>query len=329
MPDGATILAPPRAVRAGATTRPARPPVVTDFAAKLGRLLDALNWSRAELARRAGVDKSVALRWAAGSVVPGESSLVALTTAIREVLPGFARADWRLPEAEFAARLRPPPPATATPAFPFPRAAGADAASAARYGGTWLLLHASVQSRDRLAVVGHLASVAPRDGIAWMRASGSVQGTRRAEGPICPMHRLLHVVLEEAGESMAFCVLWGSIAGKAMVLDGIASSAASSRRGPAVATRMIGLRLGDDPDPHWFGAALLRLARLNAQDLAARLPPGLAARFVQSAPLGKRPMVMAVPAEATLACDAEEIAAGLAPDGAVAIAAARRLLELG
>jgi hypothetical protein len=336
MPDGTQLSAMPRSAPPAtpARGRRAQPPALPGFAARLAILLDRLNWSRGELARRAGVDKSVALRWASGAVVPGEASLVALTAAVREVVPGFARADWHLPEAAFAARLAPAEPAAPPPpgAFPLLRAALCEQPEATlrRYTGSWLLLHASVQNRDRLAIVGYLAGVAPRDGALHMRAEGSVQGTWRAEGPLVPMHRLLYLALEELGQgdSMAFGVLWGAASGRAMVMDGIASSAASSLRGPAVATRMMALRLDDDPAPAWREDALRRLARLNLAGLEKQLPAPLAARFTTSAPLGPRPMVMAVPAEQTLACDDAEIAAGLAPDGAAAIAAARALLGL-
>jgi hypothetical protein len=337
MPDGTQVTAMPRSATPPTVTRGrrARPPAVPGFATRLAILLDRLSWSRGDLARRAGVDKSVALRWASGAVVPGEASLVALTAAVREVVPGFARADWHLPEAAFAARLAPPvEPAPPPPrdAFPLLRAALCDQPEATlrRYTGTWLLLHASVQNRDRLAIVGYLAQVAPRDGALRMQAEGSVQGTWRAEGPLVPMHRLLYLALEELGQgdSMAFGVLWGAASGRAMVMDGIASSAASSLRGPAVATRMMALRLDDDPAPAWREDALRRLARLNVTGLEKQLPAPLAARFTTSAPLGPRPMVMAVPADSALACDDAEIAAGLAPEGAAAIAAARGLLGL-
>lgn len=328
-PDGATIPLPARHRPGARAARPRlRPPALAGFASKLAILLDALNWTRAELARRAGVDKSVALRWAAGSVVPGEASLVALTAAIRGEVPGFARADWCLPDADFAARLRPAPatPLPAAAAFAFPRLACGTAAAPSRYGGCWLLLRASALPPGRPAVEGCLAAVAPRDGMAWMRAEGGPRLAWRAEGPVVPLHGLIHAALEKAGRGMTFCVLWGSATGKAMVLDGIVATADAARRAPPAAARMIGLRLDDRPDPAWYDAALRRLSRLDGEDLAARLPAALAARFAQAAPPG--PMAMTVPAETALACDAEAIEAGLAPSAAAAIAAARALLDL-
>lgn len=312
----------------------AKPPCIEDFTRKLALVLDRLSWSRGQLALKAGVDKSVALRWASGAVMPGEASLVALTAAIRAQVPEFGRADWMLPTPRFAARLDPAgetPPGSEAAAL-FPRAAAATALHindfGARYGGLWLLLHASVQATERLGVVGYLAEVTTRRGMLWMEAEGSVLGTWQAGGPIFPQHRLLYVALEEGvqGDSFAFCVLWGVGAGKAMVLDGVASSAASSLRGPAVSTRMIALRLDDGIDPPWREEVARRLARLNASGLARHLPPVITSRLQQSAPLGPRPMVMAVDACTSLACDQAEIAQGIAPEGAAAIAAARHVL---
>jgi transcriptional regulator with XRE-family HTH domain len=312
----------------------ARAPEIGDFAAKLGLLLDRLNWSRAQLAQRAGVDKSVAQRWVGGQVQPGEASLVALTAAIAANLPDFARPDWRLPLEAFAARFAPQRAASAEPAAAlFPRVAGAAppiAQAASRYGGFWLVLHASVQSPEQPRIVGYLAGIAGRGGTLWMEVEGSVQGTWRGAGPCFALHRLLYLALEEAGQgdSMAFAVLTGVLQGRAMVLDGVGSSAASSLRGPAVATRMVALRLDDAAAPPWRGEALRQLVRRNAKGLGALLPEGVAARFVHGPMAAPRAMVMAVSAESSLACDAEEIAQGLAPDGAAALAAARAICGL-
>lgn len=312
----------------------AKPPCIEDFTRKLALVLDRLSWSRGQLALKAGVDKSVALRWASGAVMPGEASLVALTASIREQVPDFSRADWMLPIPRFAARLDPggktPPGREAAALFPSAFAATSRHIGdfATRYGGLWLLLHASVHATERLGVVGYLAEVTTRQGMLWMEAEGGVLGTWQAGGPVFPQHRLLYVALEEGvgGDSLAFCVLWGVGAGKAMVLDGIASSAGSSLRGPAVATRMIALRLDDGIDPPWREEATRRLARLNAEGFARHLPPVITGRLQQSAPLGPRPMVMAVDARDSLACDDAEIAQGLAPGAAAAIAAARHVL---
>lgn len=313
----------------------ARSPDIADFSAKLGLVLDRLNWSRAQLAQKVGVDKSVAQRWAGGQMVPGGASLVALTAAIQSSLPDFTRADWRLPTDRFAARLgvtEPAPPAAPEAvAALFPHATALSDATldsaVERYAGLWLLMHASVQASEAPGVVGYIASIAPAGQTLWTEVQGSLQGTWRAAGPVFALHKLVYLALEDRvqGDSLAFCVLTGVNWGKAMVLDGIASSAASSLRGPVAATRMIGVRLDDDPAPPWHGDALRRLVRLNSAGLAARLPEALAARFRMPAATGPRSMVLTVTAETSLACDAAEICEGMAPEGAAAVAAVRAI----
>lgn len=299
---------------------------IPDFADKIGILLERLNWSRSGLAQRVGVDKSVSQRWVSGKIQPGAASLVALTTAIAEVLPGFTRADWRLPLPVFATRyargMEAPAPAL------LPRLAGAGADGAARYGGLWLLVHASVQTPEQPGIVGYLASIAPRDGVLWLAAQGGLHGTWRADGPLIALHHLLYMILEDEvqGDSLAFGVLNGVTTGRAMVIDGIGSSSASSLRGPVAATRLIGLRLDDAPDPAWKAEALRRLAWENGRGLAQVLPASLVGQFVMGPTAQQRAMVLTVGMGSSLACDADAIARGLAPDAAAAIAAARALL---
>src|SRR5215831_20362983 len=67
-----------------------RPPEIEQFADKLRLTLDRLSLSRVQLAQSAGVDKSVAARWASGRVHPGEQSIVRHRTrapANNEFLP--------------------------------------------------------------------------------------------------------------------------------------------------------------------------------------------------------------------------------------------------
>jgi transcriptional regulator with XRE-family HTH domain len=311
-----------------------RAPEIIDFAAKLNLVLDQLNWSRAHLAQRVGVDKSVAQRWATGVITPTEASLTALTDAVRQAVPDFTRADWRLSLEGFARRLgtMPPSPRHADLGSGlFPRATtmvgAAFEALVQRYAGSWLLLHASVQAQGAPEAIGYLASIAPRGNLLWMEVEGSLQGTWRAEGPVFPLHRLVYLMLEDKvhGDSLAFGVLTGVNDGRAMILDGVASSASSSLRGPAAATRMIGLRLGEEPNPAWREAAMRRLVRQNAAGLMARMPSRLADCFRLGPLATPQPMTLAVSAAASLACDETEVALGLAPESADALAYARDL----
>mgnify|MGYP002784949277 FL=1 len=136
----------------------AKAPGIPDFTDKLGLVLDRLNWSRAQLAQRVGVDKSVAQRWAAGQMVPGGASLVALTAAIQAAVADFGRAGWRLPIEGFAARLgvaaavEPGAAAMLFPRIAAMAAATLDSATAC-YAGFRLLVHASVQTPERPGAV--------------------------------------------------------------------------------------------------------------------------------------------------------------------------------
>lgn len=309
----------------------ARASNIPDFGAKLTILLERLNWSRGQLAQRAGVDKSVAQRWVGGQVQPGEANLVALTEAVRDNLPEFGRPDWRLPLDRFADRFG---PSQSNPmAALFARTASAVvpiADATARYGGFWLMLHTSVQAADHLRIVGYLASIAPRGGMLWMEVEGSVNGTWRAAGPLLPIHRLVYLILEDGaqGDSFAFGVLHGVAGGRAMVLDGIGTSAASSLRGPPSATRLVAFRLDDQPDPPWRGQALRHLVRQNAGSLAKLLPEALVARFGLPPSMAPSVARLLVTPESSLSCDAEDLAGGLALDAAEALRAARALCGL-
>jgi transcriptional regulator with XRE-family HTH domain len=310
----------------------------SEFAARLAILLDRLNWSRAQLARKAGVDKSVAQRWVAGKVVPGEASLGVLTAAIQAELPGFTRAHWRMPSQELAVQFGLAPPAQDAPASPaaalFPRIGASTPEAldlaAARYAGSWLLLHASVQPGEAAAVVGYLAEIAPRDGMLWMSATGGVGSTWRAEGPLFTRHRHLYLALEDVvqGDSLAFGVLDGVTEGKAMVLDGIGSSCASSLRGPVSSTRLVALRLDGDGRAPAREDVLRRLARLNGQGLAERLPEQLAACFRHPEGTPHRSQVLLVTAERSLACSDVDLADGLAPVATTVLAALQEALGL-
>jgi transcriptional regulator with XRE-family HTH domain len=72
---------------------------------KLELILAKLNLSRARLAQRIGVDKSVVSRWVSGGSVPSDHNMARLSEIIGEIQPGFSGADWALDEPAFRARL--------------------------------------------------------------------------------------------------------------------------------------------------------------------------------------------------------------------------------
>jgi hypothetical protein len=307
-------------------------PAIPDFAGKLALVLERLACSLDGLAMMAGVDGALAQRWATGEESPGEAEFAAFAAAIRPALPGIALADWLLPHAGFAARLAAIPTAGPLAAL-LPRFAAALAeqldAAAARYAGLWLLLQADARRQDGLGVRGCVAEVERRDDLLWMRAGSGLAGSGRAAGPLLPQQRLLYAALEgqDPGSRLAWCLLQGVAQGRAMLLDGVAGCLAAAPGRPVVATPMIGIRLGDplaDPAPR-FAEAQHRVTRLNARGLATRLPAWLLARLEREV-TGPPPLPAGVLPAASLACSAEDLAAGTAPPEAAAALAALRAL---
>jgi len=72
---------------------------------KLELILAKLNLSRARLAQRIGVDKSVVSRWVSGSSVPSDHNLARLSQVVGELHPGFSGSDWSLDEPAFRAKF--------------------------------------------------------------------------------------------------------------------------------------------------------------------------------------------------------------------------------
>lgn len=93
------------------------------FSTRLDLICKRLNWSRARLAQRVGIDKSLAWRWLSGAVQPGANSLMRLTEAVAAELPGFTAADWDLDLETLARRHGVAPPASADAALPAERVA--------------------------------------------------------------------------------------------------------------------------------------------------------------------------------------------------------------
>jgi transcriptional regulator with XRE-family HTH domain len=66
----------------------------TAFAEKLRLALRALSLTRAALAAELGMDKSIVVRWAAGSVAPSAHSLSRITAVVARRVEGFSTIDW-------------------------------------------------------------------------------------------------------------------------------------------------------------------------------------------------------------------------------------------
>jgi transcriptional regulator with XRE-family HTH domain len=79
------------------------------FSENLQLLLAKLNVSRARLAQKIGIDKSVVSRWVSGSSVPSDHNMARLSQVIGELQAGFSGTDWALNNAAFRAKFGLPP----------------------------------------------------------------------------------------------------------------------------------------------------------------------------------------------------------------------------
>lgn len=256
-----------------------RAPEIAHFAEKLGVMLDRFSFSRVQLAQSAGVDKSVAGRWASGRARPGEQSIVRLTEIVRREIAGFSRDEWNLPVSQFAARLGLPPRASWTARGQVAGDTPADAVlaqAAQRYSGLWLLAHSSFTGLQH--VFAFLAELRAHDSSLVFEMADSAgfraHGTALiGEGKLC----LLGESISHAHWPCYF-IFNGVQLWRAMVLDGLLLSWGRDISRTPVALRAIGLRLGrDEPDPEAarrrLDTALQILGRYCVEDRLQRALP--------------------------------------------------------
>jgi transcriptional regulator with XRE-family HTH domain len=299
-----------------------RPPEIEQFADKLRLTLDRLSLSRVQLAQYAGVDKSVAARWASGRVRPGEQSIVRLTELVRRHISNFSRAEWNLPLTEFAARLglplRPMPetPALISSALDA-RAQDIIARAAQRYAGLWLLTHSSFTGLRRIyAFVAHLrpqcSSLSLEIADPHYRARGTaVVG----EGKLC--------LLAEATTHAhwpCFFIYNGVQLWRALVLDGILLSWGRDVSRAPIAMRTIGFRLAPfEPDPEAasrrFDVALAILGQYFEDDRLQRALPEWVADQLLEMPRDPSCGALRVPMEHSQAIDETTLSMSEPPDG--------------
>jgi transcriptional regulator with XRE-family HTH domain len=225
-----------------------RSPEIDHFAEKLSVMLDRLSLSRVQLAKLAGVDKSVSGRWASGRARPGEQSIVRLTDILRREIAGFSRDEWNLPVDDFAVRLGLPRRSPAAMSAgddapgPDPKPQDTFAAAAQRYAGLWLLTHAAFTGLCH--VYAFLAELRPEDGGLGFEMADSAgyraRGTARiGEGKLC----LLAEATSHAHWPCYF-IFNGVSLWRAVMLDGLLLSWGRDVSRAPVALRTIGFRLG-------------------------------------------------------------------------------------
>jgi hypothetical protein len=260
-----------------------RAPEIAQFAEKLGIMLDRLSLSRVRLAQSAGVDKSVAGRWASGRAHPGEQSIVRLTEIVRREIADFSRDEWNLPVDQFAVRLGLPPRSSRMRPVPVaadPLSDAALAQAAQRYGGLWLLTHSSFTGLRH--IFAFLAELRRHEaGLVLEMVDGAGY---RARGTALICEGKLCLLAESTSHAHWPCyfIFNGVQLWRAMVLDGLLLSWGRDVSRAPVALRTIGLRLGRDEPDHdaarrRLDAALQILSRYCVEDrLQKALPAWIA-----------------------------------------------------
>jgi len=299
-----------------------RSPEIEQFADKLRLTLDRLSLSRVQLAQSAGVDKSVAARWASGRVRPGEQSIVRLTELMRRHISNFSRAEWNLPLAEFASRLglplRPMPEIPAlTSSVLDPTTQDILARAAQRFAGLWLLTHSSFTGLRH--IYEFVAELRPeRSGLSLEIADPSYRahGTGVVgEGKLC--------LLAEATTHAhwpCFFIYNGVQLWRALVLDGILLSWGRDVSRAPVAMRTIGFRLGPlEPDPETasrrFDAALAILGEYFEDDRLQQVLPEWIADQLLEMPRDPSYGALRLPMEHSQAVDERTLMTSETADG--------------
>lgn len=272
-----------------------RGPEIADFAEKLRLALTRANLSRAQAAQAVGVDKSVVARWLNGALHPSDHTLTMLTGTLGHAIEGFARADFNLGTAAFAARLglTTPPAPPGAPQSRAPILPGeALAAVAARmadnldeaartYSGLWLFVHPSERDQEgRLRIRASAGRIVRAGTGTVLEVELGAFGVVHARGVALLIQGDLHFLMtadRRMDVTILSCAFYGVNFGRALVLDGLVLS--RDRLGEmAIATyRGIGFRLSDATDDAAFSAILRR--NLDLGDLQDHLPAAVGAAF--------------------------------------------------
>ncbi len=199
---------------------------------KLDLIRKALNYSRGRLAAELGVDKSVVSRWLSGTTRPSANNLGALTALVAKQFQGFSLLDWerdlqdlagllRLDEPEaFSALIGEPHPKKTSSHLPFAAVETARRQTERRgasYEGLWQITQPAFTKPGRLVHTHALIRV--QDGLLQMRwgAPGWL-----CTGPLLiVMGQLFGMLVDEADDTVLFCVLNGVSMPRVEILDGL------------------------------------------------------------------------------------------------------------
>ncbi|MBY0337149.1 MAG: helix-turn-helix transcriptional regulator [Acetobacteraceae bacterium] len=280
-------------------------PESSRFAERLRLALGRANLSRALVAQRLGLDKSVVTRWASGAMRPSDHNLTALSALIGERVPGFSRAAFEGPEDAFAALVGLPAAMPDRPDAHRPGSLGMFLAEARewtephlddledRFAGLWVNFYANLHLGNGIgAAIGEIWR--GPDGLeARFRNGASGPGRLGRSGPIFATGTHFFMANSAPRRNRTFgAVLCVGTERRTALMDGIIMHPMGSRADQPFAGRMLLLRLGP-PEPDWakgdrrFWAAGTYVEQLNEEGWHERLPAALAAAFQSpSSPMG-------------------------------------------
>ncbi len=270
---------------------------VEAFANKLKLALGRANLSRAALAQRVGVDKSVVARWATGALHPADHSLAALSAALGHAIPGFDRTAWNLSPADFAARLGVPAASLGAAGGGSPPLAQMAAALAtesltqaeALHAGIWLMLYPSISRPGQLH--GYAARLRVVPAMPALAAEFSNGGTVHGEGFAFPYHYHLHMQFQGRMQdaTLGHQILNRPHEDHAEILDGLMMVLGAGMERALGAGRCIWLRLTDTTDDAAFAAAM-PVADACTGEWEAVLTPALREAFRAPPTVGAAPL---------------------------------------
>lgn len=266
---------------------------IDDFAPKLRLALLRANLSRAQLAQRVGVDKSVVARWLNGALQPSDHRLGSLTATLARDLAGFGRADWALAAADFARRIglaapeEAPGPGVPAAAPILGRAQSWAAEARERtdpmYAGLWAMVFPAPTLGGRIYCAAARISNPPGAmALQFEYGNGAMLHNR---GPAFAIEGRLWVVMETMTrrDTLASLFMQGVVDEPALILDGLLTARRNTAAPALFCSRARLFRLGADAADERFRAVVERAAVLLADRWERRLPAALLAAFARPA----------------------------------------------
>ncbi|HEX3887075.1 MAG TPA: helix-turn-helix transcriptional regulator [Phenylobacterium sp.] len=238
------------------------------FAKKLELVLKVLSMSRARLAAKLGVDKSVVGRWVSGAVQPSAHNLSLLSALIAESIPGFTALDWdrTLPvfaeligaNLETVSRRNPANPLMGLPLVGMDQFLSATALRGGAYEGLYRSTRPYVMAPGRFV---HDHSIVRRDANGLLRVRIGTGGTV-VDGWVLPLgHQLFVVAIDVISGAVLFGLFNGVGTARADVIDGLVLAPSLDAGRTPTAHAIIFERIGDlTGDPEADDQRFLELA---------------------------------------------------------------------